>query len=269
MRAKLFYPLLSAVTVFVACEKVIDIPLDEAAQRFVVEAVIKDSIGANSVTISKTGSVYETSDFEKVSGAVVTITDASGTVYPLTEMTGQPGVYSNPSFITVINNNYTLNVSVGDQNFSSTCQTFYKPQLDSLTWIEQLGSFGFGDDTTYLVFFNFSDNADQDNFYRINAWINGKKEGVYYITNDELFNGGTYTQPLFASTVEKGDTVQVELISMDKANYTYFYSLSNASTDGGGPFSPSPGNPVTNISGGALGYFGAYTTDTLSIIIPL
>jgi hypothetical protein len=254
------------VPCFLSCEKVIDVPLEESDRRIVVEGVLRDQPGNNYVLLSKTGSVYDESNFEKISGAVVTVTDESGVVHTLTEVPGEPGKYTNAILQTVADNAYTLSVLTGGETITSTCETFFTPALDSLFYIEQIGSFGVGSDTTYLVFFNFVDNETQDNYYRINAWINGVKEDVYYISNDDLFGGQTYTQPIYASTVEKGDTVLLELVSMDEANYTYFYSLASASA--GGPFAPTPSNPVSNLEGNAIGYFGAYTTDTMSIVIP-
>lgn len=251
---------------FSSCEKVIDIPLNEAEQRVVVEGLLMDQPGNNYIILSKTGSVYQESDFEKLSGATVTITDEAGTIYTLTEMPGMPGVYNHPTLEVLVDNDYDLSVTYNSEIFTSSVQTFYKPQLDSLNYLEQSGSFGPQTDTTYLVFFSFSDNANQDNYYRINVYVNGVKDPNYYITNDDLFNGETYTQPAFATAVEKGDTVVIELLSVDESNYDYFFSLSSNGSDD--PFSPTPSNPVSNIEGGAIGYFGAYTSDTMSVIIP-
>lgn len=251
---------------FYSCEKVIDIPLDDADRKVVVEAVFRDEPGANYVVLSKTGSVYDDSNFEKISGATVFITDGSGTSTYLGELPGEPGKYNHPTFAVAPNTNYSLTVYTSTDTFTSASQTFYKPMIDSLTYIEQLGSFGFGTDTTYLVFFNFTDDENAENYYRVRAWVNGAADQNLYVSNDELFNGQVYTQPLFATTVEKGDTVLVELLSIDKANYTYFFTLS--SSGGGDPFSPTPSNPVSNMENGALGYFGTYTTDTMTIIMP-
>jgi len=258
--------LFAAILFFTACEKVIDIPLEDADRKFVIEGVLRDTPGENYILISKTGSVYESSNFEKISGAAVSVTDQSGTSYVFTEVVGAPGRYTNATFATSTNNNYDLTVISGTESFTSASQSFYKPELDSLNYIEQIGSFGFGTDTTYLVFFSFTDKAGEENFYRLIVYVNGVEDGTYYITNDELFDGQAYSQPAFATTIEKGDTVVMELLSMDKNAYTYFFSLSNATAEG--PFAPTPANPVSNIEGGAIGYFNAYTTNTLSIVIP-
>ncbi|MBI3134230.1 MAG: DUF4249 domain-containing protein [Bacteroidetes bacterium] len=261
-----FFSTVTVGLLVTACEKVIDVPLEEADRKIVVEAVFRDNPGDNYVLLSKTGSVYDNSDFEKISGAAVKITDQAGTEFLLTEVPGMPGAYSHASFQVMTNNAYTLSVVAGSETFTASSPTFYKPQFDSLTYTEQVGSFGVGTDTTYLVFFSFMDDGSAENFYRINAWVNGAADENLYVTNDELFNGQNYSQPIYATTVEKGDTVLLELLSMDKANYTYFYSL--ASNQAEGPFAATPSNPVSNITGGAIGYFGAYTTDTMTIIIP-
>lgn len=258
--------LIAAGLLFTACEKVIDVPLEEADRKVVIEGVLRDNPGENYILISKTGSVYDNSGFEKISDASVIVTDQGGTQYLFTPVSGQPGRYTNATFAVATNNVYDLEVVSGSETFTSSSQSFYKPELDSIFYIEQVGSFGFGTDTTYLVFFNFTDKANEENHYRIIVYVNGVADGTYYITNDELFDGQAYSQPVFATTVEKGDTVLMELLSMDKSTYTYFFSMSNAT--GSGPFAPTPANPVSNLEGGAIGYFAAYTTDTMSVIIP-
>lgn len=257
---------IAAVFLFAACEKVIDIPLEDADRKIVIEGVLRDNPGDNYILLSKTGSVYESSSFEKISGATVSVTDQNGNSYAFTEVVGAPGKYTNATFATSPDNSYNLQVITGTETFTSTSQSFYKPELDSLSYLEQVGTFGIGTDTTYLVFFSFTDKAEQENFYRLIVYVNGVQDGTYYITNDELFDGQPYSQPAFATTVEKGDTILMELLSMDKNVYTYFFSLSNATAEG--PFAPTPANPVSNLEGGAIGYFSAYTTDTVSIIIP-
>jgi len=53
------------------------------------------------------------------------------------------------------------------------------------------------------------------------------------------------------------------MICNDAAVYKYWYSLNDGATGTGQ--SASPANPVTNISGGALGYFSAQTVRTKGI----
>ena len=102
-------------------------------------------------------------------------------------------------------------------------------------------------------------------FYQIKGWINDTLIDIAYLFDDQYYTG-TITAPLWQAEIERGDTIHVELISMDEANYEYLYTLDSSNDEGG--FSAAPANPRSNLEGNALGYFGAFTTDTLSIIIP-
>ncbi|MCG8574283.1 MAG: DUF4249 domain-containing protein [Flavobacteriales bacterium] len=269
MRTSIFIILAICIS-FASCEKVIDIPLDEAEQRIVVEGKMKDNEGDNYILLSKTGSVYDDSGFEKISGASVTVNDGT-TTYTFPENELVAGRYELESFTTQPNKTYTLTVDLGDgQVLSSTSVTNDKPTIDELYFEPQKNFFADFDptqpDTVYQVFYNFSDNGAQENYYRINAWINGERDETYYIFDDRLFNGENNIAPLWGAVIEAGDTVSVELVSSDEAYYTYLFTLANSSD--GGPFSATPANPVSNIDGDAIGYFAAMTTDTMTIIIP-
>lgn len=118
-------------------------------------------------------------------------------------------------------------------------------------------------DTSRIVFYLFTDPAPLGDNYRIIAYVNGEKDNTRYIGNDVLGSGIEIGGVLFGTDVDSGDIVRMELMTIDKVNYDYYYSLDN-NTDTG-PFSATPSNPVTNISDNALGYFGAYLMDTMSI----
>ena len=53
------------------------------------------------------------------------------------------------------------------------------------------------------------------------------------------------------------------MICNDAAVYKFWYSLNNGATGTGE--SASPSNPVSNISGGVIGYFSAQTIQSRSI----
>jgi hypothetical protein len=50
----------------------------------------------------------------------------------------------------------------------------------------------------------------------------------------------------------------VELWGIDKGVYEYYSTLREI-LGGAGPSTASPANPTSNISGGAMGYFSAFT----------
>lgn len=248
-----------------SCQKVIDIPLNEAAQTLVVEAVLKDSPGNNYVILSRSGSVYEDTDFEKIEDATVTVTDNLGTVFEF-EHIGQ-GVYTKPDFQTFPQRTYYLEVNALGQTITASSTTFSKPKIDSLTYVNLAGYFGIPiEDTLYLISFHSVENGAERNQYMLKIFRNGVVNSGYYLGNDDFINGSYYEAQFFGSEAHPGDTVLVEMVSMDEANYRYFVGLS--SNLNSGPFSAAPANPPTNLNGGALGFFGAYTTDTIRIILP-
>ena len=248
-----------------SCEKVIDIPLDVADERLVVEAVIKDSPGNNYILLSKSGSVYGGSDLEKVEDAIVTVTDEDGVVFDFPHQ--EDGLYNSPIFQVVPGKRYDLQVSALGRVITASCQTRSKPHLDSLTYLPITGAFGVPvGDTIHLVSFHSVDDVDEKKFYWVKIFRNRKENSGYYLGNDDFVNGQYYEAQFFGSEADPRDTVFVEMISMDEANYDYFIGLANNLSSG--PFAAAPANPPSNLEGDAIGFFGAYTTDTLSLILP-
>jgi hypothetical protein len=57
----------------------------------------------------------------------------------------------------------------------------------------------------------------------------------------------------------------VQLISLDSAVYEYYKTFTELVNTN--PGSAAPANPNSNLSNGALGYFSAWSSDTMSVII--
>lgn len=261
---KYITPVLSVVLAVaaVSCEKVIVLELDEAPPQIVVEAVLKDSPGNNYILLSYTSAVYTDQNFDKISGADVRVTDKDGNEYLFPEDPVIPGRYHNAIFEVLPQNDYTLHIVAEGETLTSQCHSYAKPQIDSLTYYPSPFYIG-QEDTFYMIDYYSVDNVNEMNQYRVRIWINGEEQRDYlYIGNDDFINGISYNAPFFGADAYKGDTVFVELITLDKANYTYLYTLSSNASN-----STAPANPTSNIEGNAIGYFGAFSTDTLSIII--
>ncbi|HYJ37819.1 MAG TPA: hypothetical protein VEV87_04350 [Chitinophagaceae bacterium] len=67
--------------------------------------------------------------------------------------------------------------------------------------------------------------------------------------------------------LETGDEVTIEMLTIDGVIFKYWNSLRSAGGDGS-TSTASPANPVTNIEGGALGYFSAQTIRQKKVIVP-
>jgi hypothetical protein len=248
-----------------SCEKVIDIPLNEADKRVVIEAVCNDRVGESKILLSKSGSIYEESVFDKINDAIITVTDENGLVTTFIEDGTSTGVYGHPTFKTEPNQVYKLNVTIGVDVYTAQSVTKTFVPL-SIVYYQKEPSSPFvqtDNDSIYTVFFSYLDNMTDENYYRVKVTKNGILDSYLYVVDDKLYNGESYVQPLFANAFDQADTCFIEFLNIDKANYTYFTSK-EAGSDG----SATPANPVSNIEGGALGYFGAYLTDTVTVILP-
>ncbi len=112
------------------------------------------------------------------------------------------------------------------------------------------------------------------------------KNGPFYpglnsVFDDQITDGTTY-----AVTVDKGvnrnhsidinnysffnrgDSVTVKLANIDKATYDFWRTMEYNYQSVGNPFS-TPTSVLSNISNGALGYFGGYAAQYKSVKIPL
>jgi len=255
-----------------SCEKIIDIPVDESAQKVVIEAATSNLLGDSYVLLSKTATLYGQNIFKKVNNGTVKITDKNGVEVTFTEDGTDVGKYTHTTFVVTPNNTYTLQVNIEGKDYSAESSTQSTTVIDSIYVVKEPNN-GFSpggggtneNDSINLVFLAYSDKVNEKNYYRFNVYTNGDRNKRMNITDDKVTNEQNINGPFFDS-YESKDTVLVEMVNMDKANYTYFYSLAN--TSNGGPFSASPANPVTNLDNGALGYFGAYLKDTVSVIIP-
>jgi hypothetical protein len=173
-----------------------------------------------------------------------------------------PGYYHNPAFTVLPDNDYTLNVNVNGEIITSTCHSYAKPAIDSIIWYPSPFA-STSADTVYMIDYFSVDNVNEVNHYRLRIWLNSVEQTeFYYIGNDDFINGISYNAPFFGADAYKGDTVLIEINALDKANYTYLYTLSSNESN-----STAPANPTSNLKGNAIGYFGAFSTDTMSVII--
>ena len=137
--------------------------------------------------------------------------------------------------------------------------------LDSI-WAEELS---FAGNSNLTIYPQYTDPPGLGNSYRLVEYKNGVQIKHVFEQNDELSDGLTITRPLInpdSSNLAHGDTVRVDLQCIDANVYKYWFSLDQSAT--GENQSATPTNPVTNIVGGALGYFSAYSTSSKTIIIP-
>jgi hypothetical protein len=256
-----------SVIVFSGCQKVINVDLNEAAPRIVIEGVINDRRGPYTVTISKSGSFFNQPLLPPVSGALTIITDSSGTIDTLKEV--NPGVYLTSKTRGIPGRTYTLKVISERQEYSGTSTMFSHVNIDSLTLVkEESQHFIFGGNNqndTHLEIHCFFRDPDEKNFYRMRVFRNDSINTENYRLFDDQYTNGEEIE-LRAARATLGDRFRIELLSLDKQTYEYYRTLEDLLFSNP-VFGSTPANPENNLSNGALGYFGAYAVSSRTLII--
>lgn len=258
---------LAPLLVFSGCQKVINVDLNEAAPRIVIEGLINDRHVPYSVTITKSGSYFNQPVLPSVSGADVTITDNAGTTDTLREAT--PGIYLTSRIRGTPGRTYTLKVISDNREYSGTSTMLSHVDIDSLKLVKsEFQRFDFGGNTQHEIPMEihcFFKDPDEKNFYRIKVLKNDSINTQNYRLYDDQYTNGRETE-LRVARAEAGVTFRVELLSIDKQTYEYYRTLDDLLFTN--PFFGStPANPNNNLSNGALGYFGAVAISSKTIII--
>jgi hypothetical protein len=246
---KLFIYVLS-LSALVACKKEINLDLQNTAAQIVIEGTVTNRTPAE-IIISKSVPFSNSNSFPKVSGAQVQVTDDKGVSYPLTET--KPGVYTNTSLIGFAGHSYSLLVNAEGKEYTATSSMPLHVNLDSLL----LEKIFMGSESIWVVKPLYNDPADFGNNYMFIETINGKRYPQYWVWDDRIVNNSISTVPLIQhdSAINAKDIIEVEMRCIDRNTLRYFTALQDSQNN-----ATTPANPASNISGGALGYFSAHTS---------
>ena len=266
---------------FMSCEDVIDINLKDNEPKLVIEGWIDNSFHGE-VRISRTvpfdqpfsarqdslpgslpGFMYV---HNPVSGAEVIITEPGVTARRLTEIS--PGLYvtatttsrSVTALSTPASRSYQLAVRVDGEWYNAV--STMPPPVE----VETIGTVStnvFGEERKGVGLL-FNDPPGVPNYYRYLLNVNGVALKTLFVFNDKYNDGKSVTRELFDfdTKLEEGDAVNVSIQFIDPAVYRYWSSL-----QANNPGTAAPGNPVSNISNGALGYFSAHSVIHMGTII--
>ncbi|ACU59557.1 DUF4249 domain-containing protein [Chitinophaga pinensis] len=254
------------------CEKVITADLTTAAPRLVVDASIdwvKNTAGNEQKIVLSTTTGYYSSEFPSVSGAVVTVTNATNSVFNFVEAPGT-GQYICTNFLPVIGQTYNLKIILNGETYTAS-ETFTPvPKIEDN--IDQNNKGGEAGDEMEITFY-YQDDARQ-----MNAYLNSITQPYSVfpeleVEDDEHTNGNLMQESYSHEKLKAGDQVDIKLYGISKDYYNYMFKLIVASGNDGNPFPTIPsavrGNIVnqTNSKNYALGYFRLAEVATKSYTI--
>ncbi len=265
---------------FSSCEKVIDIDLKESDNKLVIEGKLNND-GECTVKLTQVKNYDQDNEFPGVDDAIVVIFDDLGNLDTLEQ--GIAGMFYSEEIIGTPGVTYSLNVFWNNNNYTSVCKMPELVAIDSLSLRKEVFFF----DTTTIAIVHFNDPGSENNYYRYLYTINATLNKDYNVESDRFYNGLTVETriPIFNGGPNSGpggggpggpgnigpgpinpDTLRLEMWGIDQSMELYYRTLS-ASIDAGSGQQAAPANPESNITGGALGYFSAYSISKASILI--
>ncbi|WDF69884.1 DUF4249 domain-containing protein [Sphingobacterium oryzagri] len=258
MKAHFYIAILSFLFLFSACEDVIDINLNDADPRFVIEAQLSDLESVQRIRVSKTVPFTASVNSDPVADAVVTVTDNRGRIYNFSYDAN--GSYVNRNFRPVANRSYDLLVTVGEERFESSCVMPPYVDVDSVGILEET----IFNDTYYFATFKFTDPIGVENYYKYDISINGSAFKFASALNDKFNDGLFITHQIGDRDTDMmvGDSVMVRRYCVDRRVFNYWNEFQSTN-----PGTAAPGNPTSNISNNALGYFSVASCKEFGLTI--
>ena len=248
-------------SIFYNCEDVIDVDLNEAEPRLVIEASInwfKETAGNNqSIKLSLSAPFFDDTT-PPANGATVSITDSSnGTIYVFIE-DGSTGIYKTQDFIPILDQEYTLWVNYDNQDYTAT---EILKSVSSIDFVEQNNEGGFSGEDIELKAF-YTDPADIENFYFFEFTSDIATIPTLEVYEDRFTDGNQIFGFYSEEDLESGDEVVIRNYGISRRFYNFmFILLQQGSDESGGPFETQPatvrGNCVniTNSENFPFGYF--------------
>lgn len=248
--------------IFSACTKVVTLDLKTAPPQLVIQGTVSDTAGPSHVYITNSVGFYSDNVFPTVSGAQVTITDATANVTDqLTE--ARPGDYVSHNIVGWPGHTYLLNVVLNGQTYTASSTMPQPVKVDSIGF--EFSRFQKGHINSVA---NFQDPEGIHNYYKMSNTINGTYV-ARFSTFDDRLSDGRYLSLRFnndTADIHTGDHVQMNLTCIDEGAYTWLSEAEQIAYENSNLAAPA--TPTSNITGGVLGYFSAQTVRTVSAIAP-
>jgi len=253
---------------------VIELELNETDVKPVIVGAISDVSGNIQISITQSAEFYDNSLPTSLSNADVSISDDKGVTVSLAENTN--GIYQTNELDGQLGESYTLEVIIEGSTYQATAmipQT--KISIDSIAFEFEEESIFRKEGFFPIVYYN--DPVDEVNYYRFIAKVNGQAFDFTWeddeedpdlatailLSSDKFSNGGLQDFD-FNYHLKSGDIFTVEMQHLDRSTFDYLRTLSDVGSGAG----VAPADPISNFGTDALGYFGAFSSTTLTATVP-
>lgn len=257
---------------FISCEDVIDVDLNSAEPRLVIDASLnwfKGTVGnEQEIRLTLTAPFFD-EDVPPATGAQVRVIKGSDDVFIFTE-DGNSGIYRNDNFIAQLDETYELEIIYEGETYRGI-ETM--KSVVPIEFVEQNNDGGFSGEETELKAF-YTDPVGIENFYFFEFISDIPVVPTLEVYDDEFTDGnqifGFYTE----EDLDTGDEVIIRNYGISESFYEFmFILLQQNPEEGGGPFETQPatvrGNCIneSNPENYPLGYFRASESSEFIYIV--
>jgi len=243
-----------------SCEDVIDIDLNSAEQRLVIDGSlnwVKGSQGNNQYIRLTLSAPFFDESVPSASGAEVIVTDLNNNTFNFIEEENT-GIYINNSFIPVIDGVYNLTIIYNNETYTATEKLI---PVSPIEYVEQKNEGGFSGEETEIKTY-YTDPRGVENYYLFEFSNNLTKSLEVY--DDEFTDGNQIFAFYSDEDITTGDELIIKNYGISKQFYEFMNLLLQQTDDeSGDPFELQPatvrGNCInqTNPDNYPLGYFKA------------
>tara|TARA_R110000868_G_scaffold144118_2_gene362851 strand:- start:45 stop:860 length:816 start_codon:yes stop_codon:yes gene_type:complete len=268
---KIIYIVLISLS-FWSCEDVIELDLESAEPRLVIDASLNWYKNTNSnfqfIKLSLSAPFFE-DNVPPANGAQVFVTDSFNNRFDFIE-DEETGIYRNDTFIPSIGRTYNLNILYNNETYTATEQLIPVSPIES---VEQNNGGGFsGEETEFKAF--YTDPEGVENYYLfefISIKTNLQSLEVY---DDEFIDGNRIFAFHSDEDLVTGDELIIRSFGVSERFYEFMNILLQQTDDeNGDPFETQPalvrGNCIneTNPDNYPFGYFKASEVSVFTYIV--
>lgn len=261
---KNIFILLSTLVLF-SCQKVIDIHPPTGEVKVIIQAYLyKDSIAYAIVT--KSTDYLTNTPPPSISNAVVTLSDDNGNSEIMTWNSSLQR-FESVAMKGIIDDTYTITVSLEGKSYSATSPLLYLDQVDSITVVRE-DETGFNQEGYYMKLYG-TIPTNIDKYYLFKGYsgdssLNGPNDINYA---DNTLVSGPLNGIDMGYKCDSLETAKLEIYSLTLPAYKFYSAAYLQLNNDGGFFSTPPANVPSMFNNGAVGLFQCSAIQVLTTYV--
>ncbi len=268
-----------------ACERIVQVDLEEGPKRLVVEGRIErvkeGPSGAQAIRLTTTDAFFSNQATPPATGATVTVRDDMDGVFPFSETA--PGTYTTTGLSAEVGRTYTLTIVWEGDTYVSSATARAVPAVDRLYFVYEEET-AITEVAGFRATIDYTDPAGIANFYLWEQIVDGRNQllpdpgnAFNLISKDEFYDGQAVVayQPNDEIALQAGQDIEIRQVALSREAYDFYLALFEQNALGSGdPFSIPPANVRGNVANTttpdrrALGFFEAAEVSVAQAVVP-